>query len=82
MWETTYHRFADQAAYQAACEAASITLDGLGAGGADGIAVDAIGSIPGEPAGYYVLARWFSREPPGDFASTVVTLTSPPRVWA
>jgi hypothetical protein len=80
MWTYSYHRFADEAAFNAACEAEGwIQADMLVTPST--VALDPLGAIEGEPAGFYVMAAWMSDQPAA-FAASVVVLENPPRVWA
>lgn len=80
MWTYSYHRFADEAAFHAACEAEGWLLDELVLTPPT-VALDPLGAIVGEPDGYYVMAAFMS-EMPESFSTTAVLLANPPRVWA
>jgi hypothetical protein len=80
MWTHSYHRFDDEAAFKSACTAEGWVFDNDVMPPAT-VALDPIGEIEGQPAGYYVMAAWMG-EAPAAFASAVVVLENPPRVWA
>ena len=81
MWAHSYHRFADEAAYMAACEAEGWQFESSTVIAPVTVALDPIGEIEGEAPGLYVTAA-FMGDPPAAFTATAVTLANPPRVWA
>lgn len=98
MWTDSFHRFADRAAFLAACDAAGWPR---GPGGdpapPQGVALDIIGAwlaapttdgstpIPGATldGAFHVNASWYSgTTPPPDFAAAEIVPEAPPRTFA
>jgi hypothetical protein len=80
MWKYSYHRFADEAAFHAACESEGWIQHGVLATPPT-VSLDPLGPIAGEPDGYFVMAA-FMGEQPASFSASAVVLANPPRVWA
>jgi hypothetical protein len=95
-WVYTFHRFADQAAYQA-------VIVGLGwqAGAPPDVALDVVGTLYNDGAqagtdpdtgapifaavavpGWHVNAAWRGMEMPAPFVASQITVVTPERVWA
>ena len=72
-----FYRFADPAAFEAACRAAGMDPEALPAR----LEVDRIGTIDGVP-GFHVNAAWNEIEPAEAFAAFEVAPAHPVRVFA
>lgn len=81
MWTPTYHRFTDEAAFLAACDAAGWPRDHTNRPAPPpGVALDLIGAM-GSP-GYHVNAAWHAMDVPAAFTASQITPATPSRVWA
>lgn len=81
MWTRSCHRFADEAAFLAACDAAGWPRDHTDRPSppAD-VQLDTIGAL-GSP-GYHVNAAWYCSGVDAAWAASEVVPVTPSRVWA
>lgn len=76
MWNHTFHRFTDKAAFIAACDGNSINADDP----PYDVAFDVIGAIAGH-TGFHVNAAWYNRDMPAAFSAAQVSPDTPVRRW-
>lgn len=81
MWTRTYHRFADEPAFLAACDAAGWPRDHQNRPAPPAsVALDLVGALASP--GYHVNAAWHARAVDAAWTASQIAPATPNRVWS